>query len=181
MTEPSKMKFIGNYSSWIVEQKIMDHLFSCKWEHSSFALALENFSKHPVMEKIKKLAKPWYSNDHSFFNMLGPCSPEMADFKFNLPDLPETRKQIDWWFIKLNPGQFQCMHVDSHTLDVKNLVRYTIFLQDWEPGHIFVLDDQYIANYKAGDMYEWSDPLLLHGPANIGYNPRYTCQITLND
>jgi hypothetical protein len=56
-----------------------------------------------------------------------------------------------------------------------------MFLQDWEPGHIFVYDDKIAANYKAGDMFEWSDPMTIHGPANIGYNTRYTLQITLFD
>jgi hypothetical protein len=175
------MKFIGNYKSWIEDQGIAKFLMSCQWEPSSLLSAVEKLTGHPVIDKIQKQAKPWYSKDDKFFYMLGPHSLEMKKFKFELPKLPETRKEVNWWFVKLNPGEFQCMHVDAHTLDVKNLVRYTIFLQDWEPGHIFVLDNQYIANYKAGDMYEWSDPLSLHGPANIGFNPRYTFQITLND
>jgi hypothetical protein len=81
----------------------------------------------------------------------------------------------------LYPGEFQAMHIDPQLTEVNNPVRYTMFLQDWEPGHIFVWDDQYIANYKAGDMYEWSDPMTVHGPANIGYNTRYTLQITMYD
>jgi len=175
------MKFIGNYKSWIVEQKIMEYLTDCQWEISSFSSAVGKLSGHPVLEKIRKQAEPWYIDSKKSFSMLGPCSPEMKKFTFNLPTLPEKRNKLDWWFIKLNPGEFQCMHVDAHTLDVKNLVRYTIFLQDWEPGHIFVLDDNYVSNYKAGDAYEWSDPLSIHGPANIGFNPRYTLQITMND
>ena len=181
MREMLKMEFVGNYSSWIAEQKIMEHLLSCQWEASSLTSAVEKLTGHPVLDKIRKQAEPWYSNDNAFFHMLGPWSPEMENFNFNLPNLPKTRKEINWWFVKLCPGEFQCMHVDAHTLDVKNLVRYTIFLQDWEPGHIFVLDENYISNYKAGDMFEWSDPMSLHGPLNIGYNSRYTFQITLND
>jgi hypothetical protein len=56
-----------------------------------------------------------------------------------------------------------------------------MFLQDWEPGHIFVYDDKIATNYKAGDMFEWSDPMTVHGPANIGYHTRYTLQITMYD
>ena len=181
MHKLSKMKFIGNYSSWIKEQKIIENITSLQWEKFSLASGLDTVSGHPVLEKIRELAYPWYSNDQAFFHTLGPDSQEIANFKFDLPDLPATRTNTNWWFVKLLPGEYQCMHLDAHTVDVKNLVRYTIFLQDWEPGHIFVLDDEYISNYKAGDMYEWSDPLSLHAPANIGYNPRYTFQITLND
>ena len=67
------------------------------------------------------------------------------------------------------------------TFPVNDVIRYTMFLQDWEPGHIFVYDDTYISNYKAGDIYEWSNPMTVHGPANIGYNTRYTLQITMYD
>ena len=56
-----------------------------------------------------------------------------------------------------------------------------MFLQDWEPGHIFAYDDKMLSNYKAGDLYEWSDPECVHGPTNIGYTPRLTLQITLHD
>jgi hypothetical protein len=181
MLKDMPMKFVGNYSSWMTEQKIMEYLSACQWEPYSLASGLDTVSGHPILEKIRKQAEPWYSNDKAFFHMLGPHSPEMKTFNFDLPSLPETRKEINWWFVKLYPGEFQCMHVDAHTINVKNLVRYTIFLQDWEPGHIFVLDNEYVANYRAGDMYEWSDPLSLHAPANIGYNPRYTFQITLNN
>ncbi len=73
------------------------------------------------------------------------------------------------------------MHIDPQLTEVSNPVRYTMFLQDWEPGHIFVYDDKIAVNYKAGDMFEWSDPMIVHGPANIGYNTRYTLQITMYD
>jgi hypothetical protein len=75
----------------------------------------------------------------------------------------------------------QAMHIDPHLLDVKNPVRYTLFLQDFEPGHIFVYDDKLMSNYKSGDMYEWSDPMIVHGVTNISYKTRYTLQITLHD
>ena len=75
----------------------------------------------------------------------------------------------------------QAMHIDPHLVEVANPVRYTMFLQDWEPGHIFVYDDQMLSNYKAGDLYEWSDPMIVHGVVNIGFNNRYTLQITMHD
>jgi hypothetical protein len=105
----------------------------------------------------------------------------MEGYDFVYPELPETRKHAPWWFVKLYPGEFQAMHIDPHLTEVSNFVRYTMFLQDWEPGHIFAYDDKMLSNYKAGDLYEWSDPECIHGPANIGYNTRLTLQITLHD
>jgi hypothetical protein len=174
------MKFIGNYKSWMDSQKIMEHLEACKGEPTP-VWQPDKWSGHPLLEKFKELVRPGYSDKNYVFHMMGPESPEMKGFNFTLPDLPAARTQINWWFVKLYPGEFQAMHIDPHLTEVKNFIRYTIFLQDWEPGHIFVWDDKYISNYKAGDMYEWNDPMTVHGPANIGFHTRYTFQITLYD
>jgi hypothetical protein len=174
------MKYIGNCVTWLKDQKIMEHLISMQGEAAP-TYQHSIYHGHPLLEKLCDLGRSVYSDNTNSFHMLGPQSPEMESFKFTLPAVPETRSNLNWWFVKLYPGEFQIMHIDPHTVDVKNLVRYTIFLQDWEPGHIFVWDDKYISNYKAGDMYEWNDPMTVHGPANIGYNPRYTLQITMHD
>ncbi len=174
------MKYIGNFATWMKEQKIMEHLTAVQGEAAP-VYQHSIYHGHPSLEKLHDLGCSVYSNNKHSFHMLGPRSLEMEDFKFTLPKVPETRNNLNWWFIKLYPGEFQIMHIDPHTVDVKNLVRYTVFLQDWEPGHIFVWDDKYIANYKAGDMYEWSNPMTVHGPANIGYHTRYTLQITMYD
>ena len=73
------------------------------------------------------------------------------------------------------------MHIDPHLVEVTNPVRYTMFLEDYHPGHIFVWDDQLATNYKAGDLFEWSDPMIVHGCTNISYQNRYTLQITMHD
>jgi hypothetical protein len=56
-----------------------------------------------------------------------------------------------------------------------------MFLEDWKPGHVFIWEDQYISNYKAGDLYKWYDPMMYHGVVNIGHETRYTLQITTHD
>ena len=73
------------------------------------------------------------------------------------------------------------MHIDPFLVEVKRPVRYSLFLQDFTPGHIYVYDNKMISDYKKGDLYEWSDPMCIHGCANIGFNNRYTFQITLHD
>jgi hypothetical protein len=75
----------------------------------------------------------------------------------------------------------QAMHIDPHLVEVKNPVRYTMFLEDYHPGHIFVWDDKMASNYKAGDVFEWSDPMIVHGCVNISFQTRYTMQITMFD
>jgi hypothetical protein len=176
------MKYVGNYKSWMDEQKIMEHLAACKGD--PYPVLFNDYAEiqdNPVLEKITALAMPGYANSKAIFHMLTADSPEMSNFNFKLPDLPETRNQIMWWFVKLYPGEYQIIHIDPQVHEAINLVRYTLLLQDWEPGHIFIWDDKYLSNYKAGDMFEWSNPTTLHAPANIGYNTRYTLQIVMSD
>jgi hypothetical protein len=50
--------------------------------------------------------------------------------------------------------------------------------QDYKPGHIFMYENQVITNYKAGDVWEYTDSGALHGAANIGHTPRIVLQIS---
>jgi hypothetical protein len=174
------MNYIGNYHNWIVENNIINLLGSKQGECTP-VWQPTRWSGNETLEKFRELARPGYSNNKFFFHQLNAGSSEMKNYNFVYPELPETRKNKFWWFVKLYPGEFQAMHVDPHLTELKDFVRYTMFLQDWEPGHIFVYDDKMLSNYKAGDLYEWSDPECVHGPANIGYNPRLTLQITLHN
>ena len=174
------MKYIGNFKSWMEQYNILEHLKSCQGDKTP-VWQPDRWTGNPTLEKFKEMAKPGYSNNKFFFHQMNPKSAEMQNFNFLLPDVPEKRTKVNWWFVMLYPGEFQAMHVDPQLTEVENPVRYTMFLQDWEPGHIFVYDDKVAANYKAGDMFEWSDPMIIHGPANICYNTRYTLQITMHD
>lgn len=173
------MKYIDNYSDWITET-LMLHLK----EKSGDTVPVwqpDRWSGHPLLEEFKERARSGYSNNKHNFQQFQNKSADMDGFLFEMPLLPEIRKHEFWWFIKLLPGQMQTMHIDPHLVEVKNPVRYTMFLEDWQPGHIFHYDDKILTNYKAGDLYEWNDPMTLHGVVNIGYETRYTMQITMHD
>ena len=174
------MHYIGNYKSWIDDNNIINMLES-KQGDCTPVWQPDRWTGNETLEHFRELARPGYSCNKFFFHQLNPSSEEMKDYKFVYPDLPKQRNNKFWWFVKLYPGEFQAMHVDPHLTEVENFVRYTMFLQDWEPGHIFVYDDKILNNYKAGDLYEWNDPETIHGPSNIGYTPRLTLQITLHD
>lgn len=174
------MKYIGNYSCWIKDQKVLEFLTSCKGDLTP-VWQPDRWTGNPTLDRYRELARKGYSNNKHFFHQLNPNSLEIRNFEFELPDVPEKRSKVNWWFVILYPGEFQSMHIDPLLTEVSNPVRYTMFLQDWEPGHIFVYDDKVAVNYKVGDMFEWSDPMIVHGPANIGYNVRYTFQLTMYD
>lgn len=174
------MKYVGNFKNWIIGNNIIEMLESKKGDKTP-VWQPDRWTGNKVLDHFRELARPGYSDNRHFFHQLNAKSPEMTGYDFPCPPLTQQRKIMHWWFVLLYPGEFQTMHVDPHLTEVDNFVRYTMFLQDWEPGHIFVYDDKILTNYKSGDMYEWNEAMCVHGPANIGYNPRYTLQITLND
>jgi hypothetical protein len=173
------MKYIGNYKSWITPD-LLNHL---ETHHGdvSYVWQPDRWQGHPLLDQFRELARPGYAHKNHDFQQFNHNSKDMKDFPILLPAFPETRKHCFWWFVKLLPGQMQAMHVDPHLVEVTNPVRYTMFLKDFEPGHIFVYDNKMISDYTAGDVYEWSDPMIVHGVVNIGYNIRYTLQVTMHD
>lgn len=173
------MNYIGNYANWITTE-LMTHLETHEGDITP-VWQPERWTGHPLLEEFREMARPVFSKNTPLFQQFNPRSADMKDFKVVLPNFPETRKHCHWWFVKLHPGQMQAMHIDPHLVDVKNPVRYTMYLQDYHPGHIFIWDDHISANYKAGDVYEWSDPMIVHGCVNISYKTRYTLQVTMHD
>jgi hypothetical protein len=173
------MKYIGNYKDWITPE-LMNHLATHEGDLRN-VWQPERWQGHPELDKYREMARPGYSEGKSIFHQFNINSVDMKGFDIVLPEFPEQRKHCFWWFVKLNPGEMQAMHIDPHLVEVKNPLRYTMYLQDFEPGHIFVYDDTMNSNYKAGDVYEWSDPMIVHGCVNISYNARYTLQVTMHD
>jgi len=174
------MNYIGNFKEWITPE-LMHHLEIHNGDTRPVYQPDRWQTGNPILEEFNEKCRKAYSHNPPVFQQFNSNTAEMKNFPITLPDLPEKRKHCHWWFVKLLPGQFQAMHIDPHLVEVTNPVRYSMFLQDFIPGHIFVWDDQILTNYKKGDLFEWSDPMIVHGPANIGYEPRYTLQITMHD
>lgn len=173
------MNYIGNYKSWITSE-LMNHLYTHDGDITP-VWQPDKWSGHPLLEEFREKARPVYSQNTPLFQQFNRQSKDMQGFDVVLPNLPKKRDKIDWWFVKLLPGQMQAMHIDPHLVEVENPVRYTMFLEDYHPGHVFIWDDQISANYKAGDVFEWSDPMIVHGCVNISYKTRYTLQVTMYD
>lgn len=87
--------------------------------------------------------------------------------------------------IQQQPGNFIPLHYDTYSYfmdqhnisDISVIRRYNFFLEDWKPGHWMDVEDEPVTNWKAGN-YLIFDSTILHGSANAGRQPKYTCQIT---
>lgn len=173
------MEFLGNYASWITPG-LLDHIKT----HTGDLVPVwqpDRWKGHPMLDEARERARWGYGDDKHNFYQFNPQSKDMQGWKLTPPVMPNDDRTQLWWIVKLLPGQMQSMHFDPHLIDVKNPQRYTLFLEDWKPGHIYIWEDQYISNYKAGDLYKWKDPMCYHGCTNIGYETRYTLQITTCD
>ncbi len=171
--------YVNNDKAWITSE-LMNHLEHSKGDTIP-VWQPERWTGHPTLDTFRETARPFFETSTPYFQQFNSRSKDMQDFPVTMPIVPESRTHMHWWFIKLLPGQMQTMHIDPHLIGVKNPVRYSMFLQDYVPGHIFMFDDFLATNYKAGDIFEWSDPECIHGCVNISYTVRYTLQITLYD
>lgn len=173
------MELIKNYADWVTPE-LMNHLAT----HDGDLVPVwqpDRWKGHPMLDEARERARAGYSHNKHDFYQFSLLSKDMADFPITMPVIDGDDRQFTWWFVKLLPGQMQAMHFDPHLLDCANPNRYTLFLQDWHPGHVFTYEDKMIANYRAGDLYKWTDPMCYHGVVNIGYETRYTLQITTYD
>lgn len=171
--------FVRNEKNWITP-KLLNHLAT----HTGDTIPVwqpDRWTGHPTLDEFREKARPFFETNTPYFQQFNAKSKDMKDFSITLPKFPETRYRMHWWFIKLLPGQMQTMHIDPHLVEVKNPIRYSMFLQDYIPGHIFMFDDFMATNYKAGDIFEWSDPECIHAAVNVSYDIRYTLQVTFHD
>lgn len=81
------------------------------------------------------------------------------------------------WISNIRPGKCFPYHwdVDINTekyVDGK-MVRYQMFIEDYQLGHFFVMDDMTLTGYKQGDVYMWNDYREWHAGGNIGFTPKY--------
>lgn len=89
-------------------------------------------------------------------------------------------------YYKMLPGTILPMHEDTYKNYIQrfrlqdiahNIHRAIVFLEDWSQGHYFDCMGQAFVHWKAGDVVEWlyNTP---HSAANLGFQDRYTLQIT---
>ena len=88
---------------------------------------------------------------------------------------------VSWTCIE--PGQTIPVHTDGfyklrtqHNVDVKDCVRYLVFLQDWTLGHLVEFQEQVITKWNKGDVWIF-DHESAHCAANASNINFITCQV----
>jgi hypothetical protein len=94
-------------------------------------------------------------------------------------------QHFSWSVYRMRPGSVLPKHSDTYERFVKiyNIIedtdihRAVIFLEDWQSGHYFEIDETPITGWRAGDTVIWKYDVP-HIAANMGMTDRYTLQIT---
>ena len=135
-----------------------------------------------INERIN-LYKSWGYNEFNtvFYQVFNHQYTEIFQ---PLIDMSGLKKAVSS-FITQTPGNTLPMHQDTfinfklkNNIDPKNpdVVRYMIFMEDWQPGHTFLVEDEDVSYWKKGDMVFWGDKY--HLGSNGGSVPKTTLNIT---
>lgn len=89
---------------------------------------------------------------------------------------------------RMIPGKVLPLHQDLYTRfaqvfgvdDIQKIDRYIVFLEDSKTGHYMQVGSKIINEWKSGDVISWQGKEY-HAAFNLGYENRYTLQITCYD
>ena len=160
------LRYIGNYADWLQEVWITEAMTEQGWARPPSCPVDEYHT-----EVYRKAGESGYDLNAVHFWYF-----KDENFKYDLQPPWLTSKDYYWWIVKMLPSQYMNMHQDP---DVeKEVIRYWMPWTDYEQGHIFMIGNQVITDYKKGDVYAYKEKDAYHGSANIGYTPRLVLQVT---
>ena len=110
--------------------------------------------------------------------------PELFEKFINLSQLDSATSSL----IKQYPGNTIPWHYDTHVtlknkikknkrLKNKQIIRYMVFLTDWDWGHYFCVGNNVVHQWSAGDIITWN-PIVHHCGSNAGMTPKITLNVT---
>lgn len=169
------MKLVGNFKHWITPD-LLDTLLNNDGDITP-VYQPDKWKGTPEFDSARiAVEQAGYPNSNHTFCQYTKDTPCLSHFDIKMPVPIEG--EYHWWIIKLKPGQMQPMHFDPHVTQVAKCTRWTMPLLDYQPGHIFVWENNLLTDYKAGDLFLWNDPMCYHGVVNISMTTRLTLQIS---
>jgi hypothetical protein len=169
------MKFIGNFKDWVTPE-LLSILLNDDGDVTP-VYQPDKWRGTPEFDAARKaVEQAGYPDGNHTFCQYTKDTECLKHLDIKMPI--DIEGEYHWWIIKLKPGQMQPMHFDPHVTQVSKCSRWTMPLLDYQPGHIFVYDHYLLADYKAGDLFLWDDPMCYHGVVNISMTTRLTLQIS---
>lgn len=92
---------------------------------------------------------------------------------------------FSWSVYRMGPGTILPNHSDTYARfreiygikDIDTVWRVVVFLEDWQSGHYFEINQSPVTKWTQGEYALWRGTTP-HIAANMGKTPRYTLQIT---
>lgn len=168
--------YIDNWKAVFNIQDLMKSVNQCDGDRRTFNKDFFDLSD-PGMQEIKNLWESvgYEESSIEWYNYYaGIHFDQLFADKFAEQVNAESLKV---WVSKILPGKFFPRHWDVDTdtskYQDKDIVRYHMHLKDYEFGHFFVLEDEYIAYHNSGDVYKWKNHKVWHAGGNIGITPKF--------
>jgi len=87
------------------------------------------------------------------------------------------------------PGHFLMYHHDLYYAVIRDadmelgwkpekLRRFVIFMEDWKPGHVWIVGNTHYSHWRAGECITWNWQDMPHGTANLSSSSRYSWHLT---
>lgn len=156
--------------------------FNPTWDDEFKALPYE---RKPYGD-LEQLAK-WKMQGFTHANYTGKMSSDqnlVFDWAHHIGDLLGWH-DLGYTFYKMETGDILPPHADHfskyrelfHINSADDVMRCLVFLEDKKSGHMFEIEGNNVSNWTAGGAIAWRGRVE-HSALNIGYEPRYTLQIT---
>ena len=86
------------------------------------------------------------------------------------------------WISRIDPGYCAPWHWDvddneQEYMSKGTIHRYSIFIEDPKPGHIFIINDVAYVNQPCGTIVKWDDYRAWHAGSNVGIESKYMYHI----
>ena len=177
--------FIGNIKSDYkkLEKKIEKIEIDIKT--SSVVKSDKKLKKAKIHDRIQSFRDWGYNkNQTEYVQIFSKEYPEIFNKFIKISGLSEATSSL----IKQYPGNIIPWHYDTHItfknlikkkkeLSKKKILRYMVFLTDWDWGHYFCVGNNVVHQWKAGDIITW-EPHIHHCGSNAGMTPKITLNIT---
>lgn len=140
----------------------------------------EPFNDDVSLDTWKRLGYTQTRFTGDMYDMRNPAPEWVEGFRNIFP-----WKHFSWSIYRMGPGTVLPNHRDLYVRfreiynvnDLDSIWRSVVFLENWQSGHYFEIDNCPITNWIAGDCVVWQNDVE-HLAANMGMTDRYTLQIT---
>lgn len=146
----------------------------------SLPYANEPFNDADSLAEWKSLGYTQQRFTGDMYDMRNPEPEWIKPFRLRFP-----WKHFSWSVYRMGPGTTLPNHSDLYSRfreiyridDVESIFRAVVFLEGWQSGHYFEIENHPVTEWQAGDCVVWQGSTK-HLAANVGKTDRYTLQIT---